>query len=140
MEFNDGFPSYETLAQHDNIAGVGVRKKLMNVFWLLLGITLIELCVGWFWHDIRDSLHLSKTWLIIVFIFFTVIKAGYIVMAFMHLGDESKWMKWMILGPYCLFAVYIIYMVTVTEGSYSQAYRDLLDPVTKTAAAPAHGE
>ncbi len=133
MEFNDGFPNYEVIAQHDNEAGVGVRKRLMNVFWLLLVITLIELTVGWFWHDIKESMHLSQTWLIIVFIFFTVVKAGYIVMAFMHLGDENKWMRWMILGPYALFIVYLIYMVTVTEGAYSLGFRDLLNPVTKVA-------
>ena len=41
MEFQDNFPNYETLAQHDNEAGVGVRKRLMNVFWLLCVITII---------------------------------------------------------------------------------------------------
>ena len=92
MEFNDGFPSYETIAQHDNAAGIGVRKHLMNVFWLLLVITLIELGVGFIWPKIHAA-GISKTWLIVVFVFFTVLKAGYIVMAFMHLGDENKWMK-----------------------------------------------
>jgi len=141
MEFQDGFPDYERLAQHDNEAGVGVRKNLMKVFWLLLVVTLIELAVGWKWNDIRDSLNISKTYLIIFFIMFTLIKAGYIVMAFMHLGDENKWMRWMILGPYCLFIVYLIYMTTVTEGAYSQVYRDLLDPVTKIPTeAPTHHE
>lgn len=141
MEFQDGFPDYERLAQHDNEAGVGVRKNLMRVFWLLLLITLIELAVGWKWNDISHSLNLSKTYLIIFFITFTLLKAGYIVMAFMHLGDENKWMRWMILGPYCLFIVYLIYMTTVTEGAYSQVYRDLLDPVTQVEnPAPAHHE
>jgi len=140
-EFQDGFPNYEVIAQHDNEAGVGVRKRLMNVFWLLLGITLIELAVGWFWHDIQEATHLSKTYLIIFFISFTLLKAGYIVMSFMHLGDENKWMRWMILAPYCLFIVYLIYMTTVTEGAYSLVYRDLLDPVSKTTTeAPAHHE
>ena len=119
MEFQDGFPDYETLAQHDNEAGTGVRKRLMNVFWLLLVVTLIELTVGWFWQDIKGKMSISQTWLIITFIFFTILKAGYIVMSFMHLGDENKWARWMILGPYCLFIVYLIYMVTVTEANYS---------------------
>lgn len=129
MEFQDGFPDYEHLAQHDNSVGVGVRKHLMQVFWLLLVVTLIELGVGWFWHDIQEATHMSKTYLIIFFVTFTLVKAGYIVMAFMHLGDENKWMRWMILGPYALFIVYLIYMTAVTEGAYSQTYRDLLDPV-----------
>jgi len=144
MEFQDGFPNYEVLAQHDNQAGVGVRKRLMNVFWLLLVVTLIEVGIGWFWHDIHVSTGLSKTWLIVGFIMFTLLKAGYIVMTFMHLGDENKWMRWVILGPYFVFAVYLIYMTTVTEGSYAgkEEHRDLLYPVTKTTApaTPAHHE
>lgn len=141
MEFQDGFPDYETLAQHDTEAGAGVRKRLMNVFWLLLAVTLVEVCIGWFWHDIQHSTHLAKTWLIIGFIMFTLLKAGYIVMTFMHLGDENKSMRWMILGPYFLFVVYLIYMTTVTEGSYSLGYRDLLNPVSETHhSAPAHHE
>ena len=129
MEFQDGFPDYERLAQHDVESGVGVRKHLMNVFWLLLFVTLIELFVGFAWSHYHLMEKMSKTYLIIFFITFTLVKAGYIVMAFMHLGDENKWLRWAILGPYALFIVYAIYMITVGEGAYSQNFRDLLDPV-----------
>ena len=129
MEFQDGFPDYERLAQHDVDSGVGVRKHLMSVFWLLLVVTLIELFVGFAWSHFHLIEKMSKTYLIIFFITFTLVKAGYIVMAFMHLGDESKWLRWAILGPYALFIVYAIYMITVGEGAYSQNFRDLLDPV-----------
>lgn len=129
MEFQDGFPDYERLAQHDVESGVGVRKHLMNVFWLLLVVTLIELFVGFAWSHYHLYEKMSKTYLIIFFITFTLVKAGYIVMAFMHLGDENKWLRWAILGPYALFIVYAIYMITVGEGAYSQNFRDLLDPV-----------
>ena len=140
MEFQDGFPDYETLAQHDNEAGVGVRKRLMNVFWLLLAVTLVEVGIGWFWHDIHASTGLSKTYLIIFFIMFTLLKAGYIVMTFMHMGDENKWMRWMVLGPYFLFAVYLIYMTTVTEGAYSLEHRNLIPKVTETPHSESGGE
>lgn len=141
MEFQDNFPNYEIIAQHNNEAGVGVRKNLMKVFWLLLIVTLIELTIGWFWHDIQQATGLSKTFLIIFFVTLTLVKAGYIVMAFMHLGDENKWMRWMVLAPYCLFIVYLIYMTAVNEGAYSQGFRNLLDPVSKTpTATPVHHE
>ncbi|MBI4932075.1 MAG: cytochrome C oxidase subunit IV family protein [Bacteroidetes bacterium] len=141
MEFQDNFPNYEFLAQHNNEAGVGVRKNLMKVFWLLLVVTLIELTIGWFWHDIHNSLHVSKTYLIIFFVMFTLVKAGYIVMAFMHLGDENKWMRWIVLAPYCFFIVYLIYMTAVTEGSYSKGFRNPIDPVSKTQTEiPSHHE
>lgn len=142
MEFQDGFPNYEVLAQHDEEAGKGVRKKLRQVFYLLLVVTLIEVAIGWFWqHTIKPGLGLSQTWLIVGFIMFTLLKAGYIVMTFMHLGDENKWMRWMILGPYFLFVVYLIYMTTVTEGTYSgdEKHRALLNPVSETHhSTPAH--
>ena len=127
MEFNDGFPNYEVLAQHDNETGIKTRKHLMNVFWILLAVTLIELFVGAKW----SSFGLEKIWLILIFVGFTVFKAGYIVMAFMHLGDENKAMRWTILAPYFMFVVYLIFMVTVHEGSYEGKYRDLLSPVKK---------
>lgn len=146
MEFQDGFPNYEVLAQHDNEAGVGVRKRLMNVFWLLLAVTLVEVAIGWFWEDIKVSTGLSKTWLIIGFIMFTLLKAGYIVMTFMHLGDEGNLLRWIILGPYFIFAVYLIYMTAVTEGGYAgkKGHREILyQEVTPganeaPAATPAH--
>ena len=133
MEFQDGFPNYEQLAQHNNDEGVGVRKRLMTVFWLLLVVTLIELAIGFVWPAIHKA-GISKTWLIIVFVAFTVLKAGYIVMSFMHLGDENKWMRWTILGPYCMFVVYLIYMLTVQEALYSgmEGHRNLIDPVNMT--------
>ena len=141
MEFNDAFPNYEVLAQHDEATGVHVRKKLMNVFWLLLVVTIIEVLIGAFWSNFRDAFHVSKTWLMIVFIGFTLFKAGYIIMTFMHLGDENKSLRWTILGPYCAFVVYLLYMVTVTEGSYTQKYRALLDPALMIKKeAPKHHE
>ena len=136
MEFQDGFPNYEQIAQHDNVAGVGVRKRLMNVFWFLLFVTLIELAAGFAWPKLHAA-GISKTWLIIVFVAFTVVKAGYIVMAFMHLGDENKWLRWAILGAYCCFVVYLVYMTSLGEGTYSglKEHRNALDQNTEAPAA-----
>ena len=62
-------------------------------------------------------------------------------MSFMHLGDENKWMRWMILGPYCAFAVFLVYMTSVGEGAYTKESRNQLDPVSKMQTeAPAHHE
>jgi len=41
----------------------------------------------------------------------TMIKAGYIVMIFMHLGDERKSLKWIILAPYALFILYLLFIL-----------------------------
>lgn len=142
MEFNDGFPSYETIAQHDDETGKVVRKKLMAVFWLLLIVTLIEIGIGFMWPT-WEAAGVSKTFLIIGFVAFTLVKAGYIVMTFMHLGDENALMRWSILGAYCAFVVYLVYMTSVTEGTYAgeEDHRTIIDPAADKqveAPAPAH--
>jgi cytochrome c oxidase subunit IV len=40
----------------------------------------------------------------------TLFKAGYIVMVFMHLGDEKKTLRNIILIPYFIFILYLIFI------------------------------
>ena len=47
----------------------------------------------------------------------TIVKAAYIVVVFMHLGDERKALKYMILAPYGIFALYLIF-VGITESNF----------------------
>jgi len=51
------------------------------------------------------------------YILLTVIKAGYIVMVFMHLGDERKALKVFILYPYIIFILYLMFILGM-EGLY----------------------
>lgn len=125
MEFNDQYPQYETLAQHSEEEGRHKRKTLWKVFWIMLAITIVELVIGFY------NSHFPKMALMFIFVIFTIVKAGYIVMAFMHLGHENKALKWVILGPYCSFILYLVYMGAINEGSYSNTYKDLIDPMLK---------
>jgi cytochrome c oxidase subunit IV len=45
------------------------------------------------------------------------VKAAYIVLSFMHLGDERKVMRYVILVPYFIFVIYLIFIM-LTEGLY----------------------
>ena len=119
-EFHDDYPQYELMAHHSEEAGAVKRKKLWKVFWYMLGITIFELVVGF------NNEHFSRLFLMFFFIGFTVIKAGFIVLAFMHLGDEKKAMKWVILAPFSMFIIYLVYIVT-TEGSYCMNFRTKMD-------------
>ncbi len=124
MEFNDNYPNYETMAIHSEEEGVKVRKKLWRVFWIMLVITLVELGIG----INQDSWGLTGTLLLkFTYIIFTIVKAGYIVYAFMHLGDENHLMRKVILWPYISFALYLVYMATITEGTYTRDHKYLLD-------------
>lgn len=118
-EFHDPFPNYEVLAQHDEAYGKKIRKKLWGVFWLLLIVTLVEVFVGVKATDFG----LSKVFLKCFFITFTVIKAYYIVYTFMHLGDEQRWAKWIIIAPFTGFILYLIFMMVIGEGNYARERR-----------------
>lgn len=118
-EFNDPFPNYEMLAHHDEEHGKKARKKLWAVFFLLLFVTIIEIFVG----IKADDWGLSKLFLKIFFIGFTLVKAYYIVYTFMHLGEETRWTKWVIIAPFTGFILYLIVMCTVGEGKYAKTHR-----------------
>jgi cytochrome c oxidase subunit IV len=135
MEFHDDFPQYELRDQHDDVEGKKQRRRLWNVFWIMLGITVFELVLGSY---AASHTSVSKLMLKIVFISFTILKAYYIVYAFMHLGHEVKAMKWIIIGPYTTFILYLVFMATVTEGNYSKLHR--VSPADKVYATPTEKE
>ncbi len=120
MEFHDNYPSYETMYQHTEEEGKPKRKKLWKVFWIMLIVTIIELIVGsmaakW---GLLDEHRKSGTFLKYFFIILTLMKAGFIVVEFMHLGHETKFFKYTILAPYSIFIAYLIFIVLV-EGVYT---------------------
>ncbi len=112
----DDIIEYSLHAHHSEEEGVKVRKKIWKVTAILSIITIVEVLVGAMLP--RDKVS-PLTWDIIKYsyILLTVIKAGYIVIVFMHLGDEKKALKYMILVPYILFILYLIFIV-LTEANY----------------------
>lgn len=126
-EFHDDYPSYETLAHHSEEEGKKTRKVLWRVFWYMLAITIFELIIG----SMAPSNGWSGTlWLKLLFIGLTILKAGFIVMAFMHLGHETTFMKYVILLPYAIFISYAIFII-LDEGVYSgeSINRTKVDPL-----------
>ncbi len=127
-EFHDDYPQYEFLAHHSEEEGKIKRRKLWNVFWIMLAVTIVELIIGSFslkWGLLDDTRH-STFILKIVFIGLTIAKAFYIVFRFMHLGDEKKAMRYAILAPYTLFILYLIYII-VGEANYSLIHKNKMD-------------
>lgn len=133
-EFNDPFPNYEMLAHHDEAHGKIARKKLWFVFWLLLIITLVEVFVG----IKAPDWGLSQLFLKIFFIGFTIVKAFYIVYTFMHLGEEERWTKWLIICPFTIFILYLIFMMTIGEGDFQKTRR--IDGPFETNVSAKHSD
>ncbi len=127
-EFHDNYPRYEFMAHHSEEAGKVKRRKLWNVFWIMLGITIFELLIGSYASQLGllNDDRTSSTILKIIFIGLTLCKAGYIVLSFMHLGDEKKALKHSILLPYTLFIVYLIYII-IGEVTYAKVHKEKMD-------------
>ena len=129
-EFHDDYPQYELMAHHSEEAGKKKRRKLWNVFWIMLGVTILELIIGFqassmgLLNDDRTSGLMLK----VIFIGLTIGKAYFIVFSFMHLGDEKKAMKWTILAPYTIFILYLIWLI-VQEANYSNVNKHPMDMI-----------
>lgn len=94
------------LAHHTDINSAESKsqvKRIWKVFWILLVITVAEVIVGmYFSHSLPKSL------VVFFFLALTVLKSGYIVSVFMHLGDEFKGFIITVLVPLFLFIWFII--------------------------------
>jgi cytochrome c oxidase subunit 4 len=101
-----------------------VRKKILLVTLLLSVITIFEVLVGIFYSQSHVS---ANTWTIIkwMYIVLTLIKAGYIVLVFMHLGDERKSLRTTILLPMVL-VVYLIFIALYEGEHLLQYFQDLM--------------
>lgn len=102
----DDLIEYSLQGHHSEEQGKAIRKKIWKVTALLTAITVIEVALGAF---IKQS---SGAWPFVKwsFIIMTLFKAGYIVMIFMHLGDERKTLRYIVLVPYFLFMAYLIFI------------------------------
>ena len=127
-EFHDDYPQYELMAHHSEEEGKKKRRKLWNVFWIMLGVTIVELIIGFqasSWGLLNED-RTSNGILKVIFIGLTILKAFYIVYKFMHLGDERKFMKYSIIAPYTIFILYLVYII-VGEANYSLIHKDKMD-------------
>lgn len=102
----DDLIEYSLHAHHSEDQGKVIRKKIYFVTILLTIVTVLEVALGAY---IKQS---SAAWPFVKwsFVALTILKAGYIVMVFMHLGDEKKSLRYVILVPYILFILYLIFI------------------------------
>lgn len=108
----DDIIEYSLDAHHSEEAGQSIRKKIWKVTALLTAITVLEVFLG---AQIKQT---SEFWWMIkwLFIGLTLLKAAYIVLSFMHLGDERKALRYVILIPYFIFILYLIFIL-LWEGT-----------------------
>ena len=110
----DDVIEYSLDAHHSEEEGRKIRRKIWRVTALLAVVTTIEVGFGAYWkYILPNSWHLVK-W---TFVVLTLVKATYIVMSFMHLGDERRNIRAIILLPYGLFILYLVF-IAIWESNY----------------------
>ncbi len=102
---HQGFPSTEITYEHEPAKNT---KKIWKTFWILLALTIAELTLGLSHY----ALHIEEGFLLLfikgAMIILSLLKAVYIVMTFMHLGDELKSFQLTVLIPLLLFIWFIL--------------------------------
>ena len=121
MDERDDIIEYSLNTHHSEEEGKKIRKKIWQVTGLLTLITIIEVGLGAY---IKQG---SGAWPFVKwsFIIMTILKAGYIVAVFMHLGDEKKSLKTMIIIPYFMFAIYLIFIALMEAFEISNVLSNL---------------
>lgn len=114
----DDIIEYSLDAHHSEEVGKKIRKKILMVTVLLTVITAVEVWIGSAWRGwFPDSVEETFEYVKLGFILMTIVKAGFIVMVFMHLGEERRALRAFILIPYGIFILYLIYMA-MWESNY----------------------
>ena len=104
--------SYALNSHHSEEEGAKIRKNIWKVTGILTLLTTVEVLMGIYFK--RSE---TFTWTMIKwsFIILTLVKAAYIILVFMHLGDERSNLKKVIIAPYMLFIGYLLF-IAISEG------------------------
>ena len=108
----DDIIEYSLHNHHSEEEGVKKRKEIWKVTIILAVITTIEVTMGMLLQK-TEFLDAQSIWdtIKIAYIGLTVVKAAYIIMVFMHLGEERKMLRWLILAPYMFFLLYLLFFI-----------------------------
>jgi cytochrome c oxidase subunit IV len=110
----DDIIEYSLDAHHSEEAGRKIRRNIWMVTLLLAVVTTVEVALGAYWKE-----WFPESWGAVKFTYvvLTLVKAGFIVSVFMHLGDERRNIRAIILLPYALFILYLLW-IAIWESNY----------------------
>ncbi|MBP6686327.1 MAG: cytochrome C oxidase subunit IV family protein [Lacibacter sp.] len=128
----------EVTVPHD-APGDDSKKRIWRTTWLLSGITIVELALGYLLYGTDFSAGLDAA-IKGVIVILSLAKAFYIVSIFMHLGDEIRNLIMTIVVPLALFIWFIIAFLWDGDSwkNLRNQYRPV-DPVKYEKVEPAHG-
>ncbi|MFA7444894.1 MAG: cytochrome C oxidase subunit IV family protein [Flavobacteriaceae bacterium] len=89
-------------------------KRIWNVFWILSALTIVEVVLGIYKPVvIHHNIFLGTSILNWIFIILTIVKAYYIVWAFMHMEGEKASLRWSVVGTTVFLIIYIIVLFLI---------------------------
>ena len=120
----DDIIEYSLDAHHSEEEGRKIRRSIWMVTLFLAVVTTIEVTLGAYWKDWFDA----SAWnaIKLTYVVLTLVKAAYIVMSFMHLGDERRNIRLIILAPYAFFILYLLYIGLVESNYVHHVWETLL--------------
>lgn len=99
-------------------------KRIWQVFALLSVVTTVEVYLG---ITKPDFLHmhnfLSMNILNWVFILLTIVKAYYIVWAFMHMEGERGSLRWAVVSSVVFLVLYLLFILLVEADYIYEVFR-----------------
>jgi hypothetical protein len=95
-------------------------QKIWGVLAFLTFVTIIEVVLGIYKPERFMGQVLGMKGLNWIFIILTIVKAYYITWDFMHMRDETKWMRRMVVWTAVFLICYLIFIL-LQEGGYIES-------------------
>ncbi|HIG89515.1 MAG: cytochrome C oxidase subunit IV family protein [Flavobacteriaceae bacterium] len=93
-----------------------ITQKIWGVLILLSIVTLVEVALGIFKPKILLLYFLNMKILNWIFISLTIVKAYYITWDFMHMRDETKTLRRVVVWTFVFLVLYLIFILIQESG------------------------
>jgi len=108
---------------HDNHASN--LGRIWKVFGILSVITIVEVGFGIVKPDFMHMNNfLSMNLLNWLFIILTIVKAYYIIWAFMHMEGETASLRWSVVAPVIFLVLYLLFILLVEADYIFEVFKD----------------
>ena len=96
-----------------------ITQKIWGVLLLLSNVTAVEVALGIYKPDPLMSYipYLNMKILNLIFIVLTIVKAYYITWDFMHMRDETKLLRRVVVWTFIFLVLYLVFIL-IQEAGY----------------------
>jgi len=96
-----------------------ITQKIWGVLLLLSIVTAVEVALGIYKPDVLTSYipYLNMKILNLIFIVLTIVKAYYITWDFMHMRDETKLLRRVVVWTFIFLVLYLVFIL-IQEAGY----------------------